>query len=60
MEIGDARDITSKMGSSLIALSWLLPHKIDRNYILDKGVRYLSEAIWENLKILSMSNIQQM
>ena len=52
--------ITGKMASPLNTLSTLLSHKKDSNQISDKGARYLSKAVWGNLKELSLGNLQLM
>ena len=51
--------ITGKMASPINIRSWLLSHKKDGNdRIEDKGVRYLSKAVWRNIKILDIRTIQ--
>ena len=52
--------ITGKMASPLNTLSWLLSHKKDRNQISNKGAKYISKAVWRNLKELNLGNIQLM
>ena len=52
--------VTGKMASPLNTPFWLLSHKKERNQISDKGARYLSKAVWGNLKELQLGNIQQM
>ena len=52
--------VTRKMASTQITLSMLLSHKKDGNQISNKGARYLSKAVWVNLKALSLRNIQLM
>ena len=50
--------ITGKMASPLNTRSMLISHKKDDNQISDKGARYLSKAVWGNLKELYLGNIQ--
>ena len=52
--------VTRKMASALNTQSMLLSHKKDRNQISDKGAKYLSKAVWGNLKELHLGNFQLM